>query len=171
VNSVGPSGADFDPATLARGNRDLRAQDGVMAVVRQQLHDEAENPQGTLPDISRGATPTRRPDRVQKRDDIRPVKPVVPIGCLYEQRADSPCLVVFVVVDTIKQLQGHAVVEDLASDFQVGHGSRLFIPRPAVHREFQGLCLLMRVCSRDPPSRHYSARRPYSAIGSRLRLL
>jgi hypothetical protein len=46
-------------------------------------------------------------------------------GPSHEQRPDAPCLLIFVVSDAVEQLNWHTVVEDLASDVQVGSGCDL----------------------------------------------
>jgi hypothetical protein len=68
---------------------------------------------------------------------MRPVKPFIPVNSLYEQRTGSPCLVLLLPIDSIEQLHGNAVVEELVSNFQVRHGSRSAFSL-AVRREFHG---------------------------------
>ena len=57
---------------------------------------------------------------MQERQPVRSGKPLIAIGGIYKQGADSPNLMPLVPADPIQQPQGNAVMEELISDLQMG---------------------------------------------------
>src|SRR6266852_4973730 len=65
--------------------------------------------------------PSGRFHSVQKRDAVRWSESILPIGRLNKQWANPPGLGALGVSDTIQELHGHSVMEELVADHQVGH--------------------------------------------------
>jgi len=70
----------------------------------------------------RCTAPGMCPDGVQVRDVIGGMESLVAIGRFHKQGTDAPCLLMFVVSHAVEQLNRSTVVEDLASDLQMGSG-------------------------------------------------
>jgi hypothetical protein len=67
-------------------------------------------------------------DGVQERNAIGGVEFLVAIRRFHEQGPYAPCLVIAVLPDAVEQLHWRTVVEDLASDLQMGSGCDLWAP-------------------------------------------
>lgn len=82
----------------------------------------------------RCTAPGMCPDGVEVRDAIGGMEFLVAIRTLHEQGPDAPCLLIFVVSDAVEQLNRRTVVEDLASDLQMGSGCGLWVCCRPDHR-------------------------------------
>jgi len=54
---------------------------------------------------------------------------LIAIGRVHKEGPDVPGFAIGVMIDAVEQLNGHTVVEELASDLQVSSGRRLCISR------------------------------------------